>query len=120
MLEAKLDVKNLISEPIIYSTSWTFDNSKDYVYVTKNKIYCCVYKLTTKKWGYGTFLIDAFFRLHLHYDDHEALRYAHPGIDSCVEVSLNGKESVCFKFPATDEGAQLAEKLYLVLLKVIG
>ncbi len=104
-----IELKDLIKEPIVFSTSWEFDEAshfgkyKHYLYITGKGVYLYDYSILNKSYSY------AFYPL------------------SCGTVSLSGGlqyysvtwNHIPFRFSLDSDGLEKAEKLYLAFVTAV-
>ena len=108
-----IQLKELITESILYSCSWDYKKNKHYVYLTKSKMYKYVYNYASKTYSYIVYFIKDFSSLHC---------YPHTsGEMSWILITnrYNNYPVAQIEFPASEEGAKEAEKLFTAISKVI-
>lgn len=118
-----IEPKELITESILFSTNWKEDEyRKQYVYLTKTKLYQCEYHEIFKSYTlYHVCLVKDFGDIHLQSHSYVPAGYLDTACRNCVTISSRYSRNrlASFDFPTSEEGAKTAEQLYVALSKAI-
>lgn len=104
-----IELKDLIKEPIVFSTSWEYDYQgsagkvKHFLYITSKGVYLYNYSFLNKRYSYSFY----------------SLSRGNVSLSNgllCYKVSWNG---VLFQFSEDPEGLEQAKKIYLALVTAL-
>ena len=114
--------KELISENILYSCTWEHRDTEYSLYLTKDKLYEYRYLKNEKGYMYSIYLVKDFGRLTTYPMSYRPLNYsdyaAHGFVNICSRHDVNCALA-SFDFPCSEEGAKIAEALFVAISKVI-
>lgn len=118
-----IEPKELITESILFSANWKEDERrKQYVYLTKTKLYRCEYHENFKSYNcFHVCLVKDFGDIHLQSHSYVPVGCLDTSCKNCVTISSRYSRNrlAVIDFPTSEEGAKTAAQLYVALAKVM-